>query len=339
MGADALSDVLRTVRLTGAIYFNFDLASPWAAEAPAGRLVAPLVMPEAEHVIEFHVIGKGACWGGLVGEAPRRLEAGDVLVFPQGDPHVLSSAPGMRAELDWSLYRRAEGAQRLFVQEADGSGKDRVQLICGFLGCDLRPFNPLFAGLPRVIHLSSRKGQDAGWLDHFIAAVVAESASKRAGGENVLARLAELMFVEVVRRYLDTMPADQQGWLAALRDRAIGRALALMHARPAHPWTLDELAKEAALSRSALAERFTLLVGVPPMQYLAQWRIQLAASLIAGGTMSINMIAARVGYESEAAFNRAFKRLVGLAPGAWRRTRSLPSAPPLQAAEARERLM
>jgi len=339
MGADALSDVLRTVRLTGAVYFRIDLSSPWAAEAPAARLVAPIVMPEAEHVIEFHVIGKGACWGGLVGEAPRRLEAGDVLVFPQGDPHVLSSAPGMRADVDWSLHQRPEGSQRLFVREAGGGGEDRVQIMCGFLGCDLRPFNPLFAGLPRMIHLSSRAGPDPGWLDHFIAAVVEESSRKRPGGENVLARLAELMFVEVVRRYLDTMPPDQRGWLAGLRDRAIGRALAALHARPAHPWSLDELAKEAGLSRSALAERFAQLVGVPPMQYLAQWRIQLAASLIAGGTLSINAVAPLVGYESEAAFNRAFKRLVGMAPGAWRRARTLPEGPPLQADESRDALV
>jgi AraC-like DNA-binding protein len=336
MGADALSDVLRTVRLTGAVYFNLDLTSPWAAEAPAARLVAPIVMPEAEHVIEFHVIAKGACWGGLVGEAPRRLEAGDVVVFPQGDPHQLSSAPGMRAELDWSQYQRPEGVPRLFVREIGGGGTERTQVMCGFLGCDLRPFNPLFAGLPRMIHLSSREGPDPGWLDRFIDAVLEESAHKRAGGENVLARLAELMFVEVVRRYLDTMPADHGGWLAGLRDRAIGRALAAMHARPAYPWSLEELAKEAGLSRSALAERFAQLVGMPPMQYLAQWRIQLAASLISNGTLSINAVAERVGYESEAAFNRAFKRLVGIAPGAWRKARMLPSGAPLQAAETRE---
>lgn len=331
MGADALSDVLRTVRLTGAVYFDYHLTSPWSAGAPAARVVAPLVMPEAEHVIEFHVIAKGTCWGGLVGEAPLRLEAGDIIVFPQGDAHVLSSAPGMHAELDWTQYQRPEGVHRLFVQEKGGGGKDRVQLICGFLGCDLRPFNPLFAGLPRMIHLSSRAGPEPGWLDHFITAVIEESARKRPGGENVLARLAELMFVEVVRRYLETMSPDHTGWLAGLRDRAIGRAMAAMHARPTHAWSLDELAKEASLSRSALAERFTQVVGVPPMQYLAQWRIQLAASLISGGTLSIGAVATQVGYESEAAFNRAFKRLVGLTPGAWRKTRSLPSGAPLQA--------
>jgi AraC-like DNA-binding protein len=288
-------------------------------------------MPEAEHVIEFHVIAKGTCWGGLVGEAPRRLEAGDIIVFPQGDAHVLSSAPGMHAELDWAQYQRPEGVHRLFVQEKGGGGKERVQLICGFLGCDLRPFNPLFAGLPRMIHLASRAGPEPGWLDHFIAAVIEESSRKRPGGENVLARLAELMFVEVVRRYLEAMSPDHTGWLAGLRDRAIGRAMAAMHARPAHAWSLDELAKEAGLSRSALAERFAQVVGVPPMQYLAQWRIQLAASLISGGTLSIGAVATQVGYESEAAFNRAFKRLVGLAPGAWRKTRTLPSGVPLQA--------
>jgi AraC-like DNA-binding protein len=332
MSTDALSDVLRAMRLTGAVYFKFDLSDPWVAETPAARLVAPAVMPEAEHVIEFHVVAKGSCWGHAVGEAPRRLGAGDVIVFPQGDPHVLSSAPGMRAEPDWHIFQPSNGALP-FIHHAGGGGPDTTQFICGFLGCDLRPFNPLLAGLPRMIHLSSRSGPDAGWLDHFIDAVVRETAHARAGGQNVLSRLAELMFVEVVRRHLEEMPPDQQGWLAALRDRAIGRALAALHARPAHPWTLEDLAKESGLSRSALAERFAQLVGMPPMQYLAQWRIQLAASMIATGTMAMSAVAAEVGYESEAAFNRAFKRLVGIAPGAWRRTRTLPAAPPQQAAE------
>ena len=333
MSVDALSDVLSTVRLTGAVYFKFDLSDPWVAEAPAARLVAPVVMPEAEHVIEFHVVAKGACWGGAIGDEPRRLETGDVVVFPQGDPHVLSSAPGMRAEPDWGSFERPDGAQLPFVHHAGGGGPNTTQLICGFLGCDLRPFNPLLAALPRMIHLSSHRGPDAGWLDHFINAVVRESTNRRAGGENVLSRMAELMFVEVVRRHLEEMPPEQQGWLAGLRDRSVGRALSALHARPAHPWTLDELAKESGLSRSALAERFAQVVGVPPMQYLAQWRIQIAASMISTGAMALGAVAAEVGYESEAAFNRAFKRMVGVAPGAWRRARNLPSAPPRQAAE------
>lgn len=332
MSTDALSDVLRAMRLTGAVYFKFDLSNPWVAETPAARLVAPAVMPEAEHVIEFHIVAKGACWGHAVGDEPRRLEAGDVIVFPQGDPHVLSSAPGMRAEPRWEIFQPPNGALP-FIHQAGGGGPDTTQLICGFLGCDLRPFNPLLAGLPRVIHLGSRKGADGGWLDPFIDAVIRETAHKRAGGQNVLSRMAELMFVEVVRRYLEEMPQEQQGWLAGLRDRSIGRALAALHAQPARAWTLDELAREAGLSRSALAERFAQLVGMPPMQYLAQWRIQLAASMIATGTMAMSAVAAEVGYESEAAFNRAFKRLVGLAPGAWRRTRNLPAIRARSAAE------
>jgi AraC-like DNA-binding protein len=336
MSADALSDVLRTIRLTGAVYFNFHLSSPWVAQTPPARLVTPVVLPEAEHVISFHVIAEGTCWAGAMDEPPRQLAAGDVIVFPQGEPHVLSSAPGMRADPAWEVKPRNDGQQQLpFVHQAGGGGPDRTQLICGFLGCDSRPFNPLIAALPRTIHLSSRSGPEAGWLDHFITAVIAESARKRAGGENVLARLAELMFVEVVRRYLETMPLGQQGWLAGLRDRSVGRALTALHARPAHAWTLDELAKEAGLSRSALAERFAQLVGVPPMQYLAQWRIQLAASMIVTGSATINEVASQVGYESEAAFNRAFKRMVGLAPGAWRRTRNLPTGLPQQAADTR----
>ena len=321
MSADTLSDLLRTVRLTGAVYFSFDLSSPWVAEAPAAKELAPIVMPGSEHLIEFHVIAKGACWAHLIDGTPIKMEAGDVIVLPQGDPHVLASTPGLRAEPNWEIHHRVPGQQWPLVLSEGGGGPDRAHVICGFLGCDLRPFNPLVAALPRIIHLNSRRGPSGGWLDPFIGAVLAESEQKRPGGENVLARLAELMFIEVVRRHFDGLPAGQLGWLAGLRDRHVGRALVLMHERPAHPWTIEELAKEAGLSRSALAERFSELVGQPPIQYLAQWRMQVAAAMLANGGESVASVAEKVGYESEAAFNRAFTRAVGVGPGAWRKAR------------------
>jgi AraC-like DNA-binding protein len=317
MSADALSDVLRAVRLEGAVFYDVHARSPWAASAPPAKELAPHVLPGAEHVIEYHLVAAGTCWGNVDGETPMLLQEGDVVVFPQGDPHVLASHPTQLAK-DAPVNRtlRPVGGQ-LPVEIVGGGSGDAVHLVCGFIGCDARPFNPLLATLPRMIHV--RGG--GGLLEHLVRAAVTESSERRSGSETVLARLSELLFVEIVRRHIATLPPEQTGWLAGLRDVFVGRALALLHDRPAHNWGIDELASSVGLSRSALAERFTHFVGAPPIQYLAKWRIQLAASLLAGGAASVAEAAVAVGYGSEAAFSRAFKKLVGIAPGAWRDSR------------------
>jgi len=317
VSGDALSDVLRAVRLTGAVYFDVRAGAPWVAAAPPAREVAHQVMPHAEHVIEFHVVTGGACWGGPTGEPPVRLESGDVIVFPQGDGHVLSSAPGLRPEPGSEPVPAAEPAGRPFLLRA-GSGAEEVRLVCGFLGCDARPFNPLLATLPRVLHLRGRDAASPA-LRLLVDLAVEESSAHRVGSECVLARTSELMFVEAVRRHIESLPPGERGWLAGLRDESVGRALSLLHARPAHPWTLDELGRAAGLSRSVLAERFTHYLGQPPMQYLLQWRMQLAARMLRDGTASVATIAGEMGYASEAAFSRAFKKTVGAPPAAWRR--------------------
>ena len=317
--SDTLSDVLRAVRLTGAVFFTVDATAPWVTETPAGREIAPRIVPGAEHVIDFHVVTSGSCWGGIVGEPAIHLEAGDVIVFPQGDTHVMSSAPGMRGTPDVEVYKRS-GTQLPIAISAKGSSSEGAELICGFLGCDARPFNPLLATLPRVIHVRPQAADD-GVIAQFIKLALSESVARRAGGECVLARLSELLFVEVVRRYLATLPTEGSGWLAGLRDEYVGRALGKIHDRPAHPWNLEDLAREAGMSRSTLAERFAHFVGVPPMQYLAQWRMQLAATLLSGSAVGLAEVAERVGYGSEAALSRAFKRLVGVAPAHWREGR------------------
>lgn len=318
VAADVLSDVLRSVRLTGAVYFDFELSSPWVAEAPASREIAAIVMPGAQRVIEYHLVARGACWGHVVGERPVRLTEGDLIVFPQGDPHVLSSAPGMRASPDMSLFVRPTTPLPL-VYERGGGGPDRTRIVCCFLGCDDRPFNPLVAALPRIIHLSARGGERAsGWLATMIDIAVAESGSARAGRDNILARMSELMFVEAIRRHIETLPAAQAGWLAGLRDPVVGQALAALHSEPATGWTVESLARAVGVSRSVLADRFAEIVGFPPMQYLAMWRMQRASRLLLDGE-AVSHAAAAVGYESEAAFSRAFKKLVGEAPAAWRR--------------------
>lgn len=317
---DVLSDVLRAVRLTGAVYFDFELSSPWVAEAPPSRAIAATVMPGADRVIEYHLIARGSCWGHAIGQEPAQLSEGDLIVFPQGDPHVLSSAPGMRAVPDLSVFARGSTPLPL-VHEMGGGGIDRTRVVCCFMGCDERPFNPLLSALPSVIHLRAADASaTVGWLTTVINIAVNESRSGREGGENVLARLAELMFVEAIRRHLETPGAIEKGWLAGLRDPVVGQALALLHGEPNAEWTVESLARAVAASRSVLAERFAEMVGHPPMQYLTLWRMQLASrQLIDGGQVA--EVAGAVGYESEAAFSRAFKKVVGQSPATWRRAR------------------
>ena len=318
MSSDALSDVLRAVRLEGAVFYEVHARAPWAAAAPPAHEMAPHVLPGAEHVMEYHLVVAGTCWGNVDGGTPVLLEAGDVVAFPQGEAHVLASQPTPLAkDAPANRTRRPVGGQLPVAIVGGGSG-DAVHLMCGFIGWDARPFNPLLATLPRMIHV---RGGGGGLLEHLMRAAVTETAERRPGGETVLARLSELFFVEIVRRHIATLPPEQTGWLAGLRDDFVGRALALLHDRPADDWSLDALASAVGLSRSALAERFMHLVGVPPIQYLTRWRMQLAASLLAGGTASVAEAAVVVGYGSEAAFSRAFKKLVGVPPAAWRDSR------------------
>jgi AraC-like DNA-binding protein len=325
-GVDALSDVLRSVRLTGALFFLVDATSPWAAEAPASTVLAPLILPGAQHLVSYHVVTAGGCWAGLPGLVNTRLEAGDVIVFPHGDPYVLASSCGARGEgpedVALAFFKQMADCQLPSVVTEGGGGPEGAQVLCGFLGCDLLPFNPLLATLPRLIHVRPPAGAPSDRLAHLVEFAVAESRAPKAGSDCIRLRIAELMFVEVVRRYLEALPAEHIGWLAALRDPTVGRALALLHGEPAHPWTLAELARQAAVSRSALAERFTHLVGQPPMQYLTRWRMQLAGRLLSDGATKVSAVALAVGYDSEAAFSRAFKKAAGMAPAAWRKRRA-----------------
>jgi AraC-like DNA-binding protein len=320
VAADALSDVLKTIRLTGAAFFDVVATAPWVAEQLPAAAILPKVLHGAEHLIAYHVVTEGRCFANIIGEEPIVVEAGEVIVFTRGDPHVMASHPGMRAEppvLEDPLDAIAT-TQLPFMINYGGTGPAAAKLVCGFLACDAQLFNPLLDNLPSVIKVG--EGCDGPWLSQFIRVATMESADKRAGGESVLARLSELMFIEVVRRHLATLPPDQGGWLAGLRDPFVGRALSLMHAKPACSWTIEDLARDVGLSRSVLAERFAQLVGIPPMQYLAQWRMQIASGMLSGGRVNIATIAAEIGYSSEAAFSRAYKRMVGVSPSVRRRS-------------------
>lgn len=309
---DPLSDVLRAVRLDGAFFYLVEASAPWSVASVPARDLLPRVLPGSEHLIPYHILTSGACWAGVEGEAQVLMEPGDVVVFPQGDAHLMSSTEGGRENLDadGTSPDRYPGTVRIGAEAAPDT-----TFVCGFLGCDVRPYNPLLASLPRRMHV---RGILGGWLAEFPRRVVAESRAHGAGSETMLTRMAELMFIEVVRRHLETLAPERTGWLAGLRDPVVGPALTLLHADPARAWTLPDLAREAATSRSVLAERFSELVGAPPMQYLTMWRLQLAAEKLAKGTKKVGAIGAEVGYESEPAFSRAFKRATGLSPAAFR---------------------
>jgi AraC-like DNA-binding protein len=310
---DALSDLLRVVRLDGAFFYAVEAREPWSIETLGAKELSPRIMPGADHLISYHIVTSGRCYGGRVGEEQVELVGGDVIVFPHGDPHVMSSGPRVSPDV-----RLKTPARYLETVTLGQPGPPDTTFVCGFLGCDRQPFNPLLAALPRRMHM---RGMSSAWLSSFAHQVTEESQLGRAGSDTVLTRLAELMFIEVLRRYLEELPSGQTGWLAGLRDQVVGRVLALLHAQPGHPWTLDELARQVASSRSNVAKRFADLVGQPPMQYLTQWRMQVAANRLAQSGTKVAAVAAEVGYDSEAAFSRAFKKATGLAPGAWRQGR------------------
>jgi len=323
MAADVLSEVLSAVRLTGSVFFDVTTAPPWVAEAPPSAQIADAIKPGAQHAIEYHVITRGSCWISIVDGAPFepvQLQEGDIAVIPHGEPHVVSSAPRMRAEPDLASHRRPPDENDLpFKLRTGGGGDTDAHLMCGFFTCDVRPFNPLLDALPRFMRIG--RGTSAATdalLEHFLHLASIDNADKRAGAQSVLNKLSELLFIEAIRTYMDQLSSANTGWLSGLRDPLVGRALALLHARPARAWTLDELAGNCGASRSALVGRFTQLMGYPPIQYLTRWRMQLAARRLTERGAKVAAVAQEVGYDSEAAFSRAFKKFSGQSPSEWR---------------------
>jgi AraC-like DNA-binding protein len=331
MEPDPLSEVLRTVRMTGALFFLWHVSWPYVTAVPPGRKFAPIVLPGAQQIISYHIVTQGSCWGALIGESPVRLEAGDTLLLPHGDAYVISSSKqtcgASQLEMEPSLhfFRQMAAGELPFVVEEGGGSATATHLICGFLGCDMRPFNPALAALPRLVHLRAPADPVRDRMQALIDYTLAEAQQPRPGSRCVLVRLSELMFVEVVRRWLAEREAKTDtsrihaDWLAGLRDPLVGRALMRLHQKPAFAWTLETLASEVGVSRSRLAESFGRLVGQPPIQYLTRWRLQLAARMLAESSVKVAAVARDVGYESEASFSRAFRRLVGVSPAQWRR--------------------
>jgi AraC-like DNA-binding protein len=317
---DALSDVLKSVRLEGALYVNAEFTAPWCIRGECSVASVRERLAGAEHVVFFHFLTEGACKvrltdGGDVLDAV----AGDLILIPQDDKHLLGSDVCLAPSEADTLLDADAAPDADVIQLRHGGGSAATRFVCGYLACSRSVCRPLLEGLPRLLRIPIGDGPASALLRELLRVGVRESSASRPGAESMLAKLSELMFVEAMRRYVETLPLGRKGWLAGVRDAQVGCALALLHGEPGRAWTVEELARAVALSRSALAERFAALVGEPPIQYLMRWRLALAAQMLRAGREAIARVAERSGYESEAAFNRAFKREFGMPPAAWRR--------------------
>lgn len=312
---DALSDVMGAVRLTSSVFLDARFSAPWCMASQIGpEDCAPFGAMPAQ-IIAYHYVVAGRLFITLEEAAPAEVAAGEIILLPRNDRHAVGSAPGLRPAIIDRLIQPPDGTRPAVLRH--GGGGEETHIICGFLGCEV-PDNPLVAALPAMLRLNASEGIGGGWIGDSFQRAAQEFGTGGVGSSTVLSKLAELLFVEAVRCYLTTRPDTQTGWLAGLRDAKVGKALALLHTRTAHPWTTDELAQAVGLSRSAFAERFTNLVDMPPMRYLTRWRLQLAAMRLRDSPRSLAQIAYDVGYESEAAFSRAFKNAFGTRPGDWR---------------------
>jgi len=313
---DALSDVLSAVRLDGAVYVNAEFTAPWCVATQCGLNAAAPKLPDSDHVVFFHLLTEGSCRARLAeGGEELALEAGDLLLLVHDDLHLIGSDLTLPF-----IDVKSASPERGLIEFRAGGGGPATKFICGYLACDRRASRALLGSLPPMLRISLGDISRSGWLADLLRLGVEESRGARPGSQSLLAKLSELAFTEALRRYAQSNPPELKGWLAGLQDPHVGRALALLHGAPTRGWTVEELAREVALSRSALAERFAATIGAPPMQYLTQWRLTLAAQALRGSGEAIARIAERSGYESEAAFARAFKREYGVPPARWRKS-------------------
>lgn len=313
---DALSEVLRAVRLTGATFFSAEFSAPWGFMSPPIDLLAASLPSGTEHVILYHLVTEGSATAQLHDGGEVSLGPGDVVVVPHGDAHRVWNGPSpawrdTRPDIERAL------AGTLEVSRGGGGGAF-TRFVCGYFSCERQAARLFLGGLPPLLKIGLRDGANTEWLEAAIRFLVTDAASGRPGRLALLAKLSEALFIETLRRYMATLPVAETGWLAGARDPLTGHALALLHRYPARRWTADMLAKEAATSRTVLMERFHRFLGEPPMAYLSRWRLRLATRLLETTDQAIGEIAAAVGYESEASFNRAFKRESGSPPGRYR---------------------
>jgi AraC-like DNA-binding protein len=314
---DALSDLLQVVKLNGALFLDTRFTAPWCVESRPARDSGG-IFAGLGHIVFFHALTEGRCRVRLrSGGETLQVQAGDLLLLPHDDAHYLGSDLQLASVTSDTLVRPGPPGGLMSIDH--GGGGEETRFICGFLACDPQLCRPLLDALPRMLRVPLGDGAGAQWLLDLLRHGAQSNAAPKPGARSVMAKLAELLFVEAMRRYIADLPEGETGWLAGLRDRHVSRALALLHERPLHDWTVDELAAQAGLSRSALAQRFSELIGAPPMQYLKRWRLRRAAAALKSSRRPLAALADEYGYESEAAFNRAFKREFGMPPAAWRR--------------------
>jgi AraC-like DNA-binding protein len=315
---DALSEALSSVRMTGAIFYDAICTAPWGFAVPRLQDVAHVLAPGTECLVGYHLVAEGRAVSQFEGEAEVTLAAGDVVIVPHGDPHTVSNGrPATLIDSRASICSNLVGDLSTFKI---GSGGEETRFVCGYFGCERHAARLFLAGLPRMIRINVRGDGPGAWLESSIRHLLSASASHHPGHTALLSKMAEALFIETLRRYMEWLPPEQTGWLAGARDPVVGAVLALLHRRPGHAWTLAELARQIGAARSVVAERFARFLGEPPMAYLWRWRLQLAARLLQTTQKSVFEVALEAGYESEAAFNRAFKREFGLPPGQYRRS-------------------
>jgi AraC-like DNA-binding protein len=317
---DALSDVLRVARLTGGVFLHAEFFEPWCLASQLKPEHCEPFLGPASHMMLYHYVVEGRLSVRLKGGEMFALAPGEIVLFPRNDMHLLGSDLDLPPVLGSDVIVPATDGG-LSAIRLGGNGAC-TQVICGFLGCNDVEGNPVISTLPPVLHLNVEEAGAAEWIHSTFQYAAQEVAARRPGSETVLAKLSELLFVEAVRRYVNSLPSEHTGWLAGLRDPHVARTLALFHGNIARAWTVDELGRAVGLSRSSLADRFARLVGQAPMQYLTHWRMQVAAFDLRNTNASLAQVAERIGYDSEAAFSRAFKKTFGAAPATWRRQKS-----------------
>lgn len=316
---DAFSEILSGVKLNGAFYFHAEFSAPWGTISPATELLAPLLCPGVPRLVIYHYVVEGRAYAHI-GARAVELGPGDVVVIPHGDEHVMTSEAKVRETRDSAAVAQKVQSRQLTALQIGGGG-EKTRFVCGFMACDSHLSRSVLDGLPDIFKINIRSDRSGLWLESSILHLVEEAGSGSVGSGAMLAKLSEALFVDTLRRYAATLPVEQLGWLSGARDPVVGKSLGLMHQRVDYPWTIADLAKEVGLSRSALVERFTKYLAEPPMTYLTRWRLHLAAQSLTRTSKGVAEIAAEVGYESEAAFNRAFKRGYGLPPARYRRER------------------
>jgi AraC-like DNA-binding protein len=322
---DVLSEVLRVVRLEGALFFNGEFSAPWCISSARSAEMAPYLSPAAGHLIIFHFLTEGRAYLRLPGGQREELTAGDIVVLPHGNAHFLGNGVAAKAVDSQEMFSK-NLIQGLKLARFGGGG-EITRFVCGYMACEPRLSEIFLAGLPNILVVHVGEEPSGRWLENSIRFSVGEVDGSNAGSGLVLAKLSELLFVETLRRYINTLPPDQIGWLAGARDPVIGKALALLHKDPSHPWSIADLARRVGLSRTRLTERFRHFLGESPMAYLAQWRLKLGAQILQSSEDNVAEIAVAVGYGSESAFNRAFKREFACPPAQFRRSRKAPPPP------------